>query len=95
MESEDVLNAIDQLLYETAPNEPYDPAFPGLDRGWWKQKTAEILGTEAKPAPTTRKVPTVGCVIQRSDQQQRQKQQWLTTPPPPLRPADPSPARTG
>jgi len=95
MESEDVLNAINQLLDETTPNEPYDPAFPGLDRGWWKRKTAEILGTETKPVPTTRKVPTVGCVIQRSDQQQRQKQQWLTTPPPPHRTADQAPALTG
>jgi len=88
MDSEEVLKAIDQILNEAVPDEPYDPAFPGLDRGWWKRKTADVLGTTEQPTPiiTTRKVPTVGCVVQRSDQQQRQKQQWLTTPPPP-RPA--------
>jgi len=81
-----VLHAIDRLLNEPEPAEPYDPAFPGLDREWWRRKTAEVLGPEKNPAPaaTLRTVPAIGCIIQRSDYQQRRKQQWLTTPPPPL-----------
>jgi len=81
MEPEDVLKAIDRILNEPEPTEPYDPAFPGLDREWWKRKTSELLEPAKGPART---VPIVGCVIQRSDHQQRRKQQWLTTPPPPL-----------
>jgi len=86
MEHEDVLKAIDQILNEPALDEPYDPACPGIDRGWWKRRTAEVMGNTPQPTSSapTRKTPVIGCTVQRSDHQNRRKQQWLTTPPPPL-----------
>jgi len=71
MEPEDVLNAIDQILAEPAPDEQYDPASPGMDREWWRKKTTEVLESakEKTLISAMRKVPAVGCAIQRSDHQ--------------------------
>lgn len=83
MEHNDILEAIDTYL------NGYDPEFPALD-------AEPPRPPVPKPTATTRKeVPTVGCVVQRSDAQNRRKNAWLTTvpPPPPLKkkPAETTP----
>lgn len=85
MDNDEILDAINALLTG------YDPEFPALD--------AEPPAP--KPTTTTRKeVPTVGCVVQRSDAQNRQKNAWLleTPPLPPPRKTtaeQPAPVRPG
>lgn len=90
MEHDEILETINAYL------EGYDPEFPGLD-------AAPPRPTEtptSQPATTRKEVPTVGCIVQRSDAQNARKNAWLTetTPPPPPRKKaaePPTPARPG
>lgn len=96
----DILADINAILAE--PTE-YDPICPGFGATWTRlfatgsaaaaAALAEV--TKPTPAPPTRKrVPAVGCRVQRSDEQQRRKVAWLTTPPPPMNRQKRPPAAT-
>lgn len=88
MEHDEILDTINAYL------EGYDPEFPGLDAA--PPRPPET----SEPRPIRKEVPTVGCVVQRSDAQNAKKNAWLleTPPPPPLRQKaaePPTPARPG
>lgn len=73
----------------------YDPEYPGL--GEAPPKPPEPPTPKATAA--RKEVPTVGCIVQRSDAANRRKNAWLTTappPPPPRRkaPEKPRPSRS-
>ncbi|XP_024887905.1 lysine-rich arabinogalactan protein 19-like [Temnothorax curvispinosus] len=87
-----IFEEIEELLAEPVA---YDPACPDFGTTWTRvfntgsAASAAAAAEAPRPAaapPLRKNVPTVGCMVQRSDHQHRRKMEWLTTPPPP-RPA--------
>lgn len=75
MENDQILEQINAYLAG------YDPDYPGLDDA--PPRPAEPPAPTTTPRAERKEVPTVGCIVQRSDAANRRKNAWLTTVPPP------------
>lgn len=84
MEHDEILDTINAYL------EGYDPEFPSLDAA----PPQPSKPPQYQPTAIRKEIPTVGCIVQRSDAQNARKNAWLLEAPPPPPPPKKKPAET-